>query len=143
MARFLSKLRVEHAENKDGRDDWTLTAALGYLSDLADPGYPGSGYLLEIWAPEGFTTDFSSVPRLPLMYLLAGDSAHAPSVIHDYLYRMWPYRDAGSRKLADAVFLEAMKVVGESAWRRWLMWGAVRIGGYWTWKRPGSYKGGT
>jgi len=35
----------------------------------------------------GLETDFASVPRLPLAYLIAGNTAHKAAVIHDYLYR--------------------------------------------------------
>jgi len=38
-----------------------------------------------------------------------------------------------TRAQADAVLDEAMTVTGEPAWRRWLMWSAVRVAGGWAW----------
>ncbi len=71
--------------------------------------------------PEGFETDFASVPRLPLAYLLTGDTAHAAAVVHDYLVDTHPWRRAAE------VFREAMVAEGVPAWRRWFMYWAVRL----------------
>jgi len=111
---FETKLRVEKTNGR-----WTLLAPLVYVTEGGE----------RITVPEGFVTDFASVPRLPLMYLIAGDTAHAAAVIHDYLYRT---RDR-SRAEADAIFLEAMKASWEPFLRRWIMYLAVRAGGAWTW----------
>ena len=78
-----------------------------------------------VTVPAGFVTDFASVPRVPVAYLLTGDAAHAPAVIHDYLYGS-PRR---KRSVCDAVFLEAMEDIGVAWWRRYLMWAAVRVFG--------------
>jgi hypothetical protein len=117
-AGFLSPLQVEHDE---ATEEWVLLASLVYRSEVARD---------YTHVPAGFRTDFSSVPRLPLAYLVAGDTAHAPSVVHDYLYR----NKIGTRKMADAVFYEAMIAVGEPKWRAWLMWSAVRAAGWATWR---------
>jgi hypothetical protein len=47
------------------------------------------------------------------------------AVVHDYLY------SAGlvPRDMADAVLREASQATGVPAWRRWLMWAGVRLGG--------------
>lgn len=74
--------------------------------------------------PTGFETDFASVPRLPLAYLLAGDTAHRSAVLHDYLYATQV-----GKKYADKIFLAAMKAEGISSWRRYLMYGAVKFFG--------------
>jgi hypothetical protein len=115
MSKFLTKLRIEKAdESDDGK--WRLTEPLFYESDIAKQ---------TIVVPAGFETDFASVPRLPFVFLLAGDCADEAAVIHDYLYssRMLP------RATADAVLREASEVMGVPAWRRWMMWAGVRIGG--------------
>lgn len=75
--------------------------------------------------PAGFKTDFASVPRLPFIYGLAGDCAHASAVIHDYLHRGFMRHVTHAE--AASVFREAMKAEGVPAWRRNLMWLAVRI----------------
>lgn len=97
--------------------------------------------------PEAFETDLASVPRLPLMYLLCGNTADEAAVIHDYLYTT----GLVPRAQADAVFAEAIGVIqrdkqeaakaaGVPSWRRALtgaadtarrgaMWLGVRLGG--------------
>lgn len=98
-----------------GRARWRL------LNDLA--------YNSELWGlivvDAGFETDFASVPRAPLTYWLAGDTAHASAVVHDYLCRqLYPSRRITWRQAAD-IFREAMRYEFVPAWRRTLMYWAV------------------
>lgn len=117
MAKFLSELDARCiADNK-----WTLISPLLYQSDIAG----------KIEVPALFITDFASVPRLPLAYLAAGGTAHKAAVIHDWLY----WANGCTRKQADEVFLEAMKVTGIPLWRRKLMYWAVRIGAGSVWDK--------
>jgi hypothetical protein len=113
---FLTHLRVEKLD--DGR--WMTTAPLVYES---------ARYANLFTVPAEFVTDMASVPRLPLAYLLAGDTAHAPAVLHDYLYQTQPV----GQEAADGLFLEAMADDGVPWWRRRGMWLAVRVGGGWAW----------
>jgi hypothetical protein len=116
---FMTTLRAE----KVGDGCWTLLEPLVYRSLLTGKTYT---------VPAGFTTDFASVPRLPLVFLLAGDTAHTAAVVHDYLYRTgyeW-------RAVADEVFKEAMEAEDVPGWQRWLMYAGVRVGGW------SAYKGG-
>lgn len=99
---------------------WRLTARLEY----EDERY-------HVMVPAGFETDFASVPRLPLAYLLAGDTAHEAAVIHDYLYRT----NGISRSEIDALFYTVILETGEPLWRAWLMWCGVRVGAWRTWNR--------
>lgn len=113
---FLNKLKVEKIDN----DRWKLVANLKYQTH--------DGELIIV--PKGFITNFASVPRIPLAFLLAGDVADAPSVIHDYLYsRKVAATHYYTRADADRIFREAMEDDGIWLWRRWLMWTGVRIGG--------------
>lgn len=107
---------------------WQTLALLGYRSVLADR---------EFWIAPGFITDLASVPRLPFVYLLTGDRAPGPAVLHDYFYQHPGWDD---RALADGIFHEAMGVEqpdlgfsAESAWVRSLMWSGVRVGGWVAW----------
>jgi hypothetical protein len=76
--------------------------------------------------PEGFVTDFASIPRF-LWFMVPPFGRHAPAaVIHDYLYASG---QPGARRYADFLFREAMKESGVPAWRRNLMYMAVRLGG--------------
>ena len=112
MAMFTTSLITERISDKKVR----LVAPLVYLSDIAG----------RIEVPIGFETDLASVPRLPLTFAVAGDTAHEAAVVHDYLYS----EKKISRSKADAVFEEAMNVLGISWWKRKLMWSAVRAFGW-------------
>lgn len=119
MSAFLTKLKAElvndHDPKQDGRPTWRLLAPFQYQSDLLGK---------TITVPEGFVTDFASVPRLPLTWYLAGGEADQAATIHDFLYHSDVPRDT-----ADAVFREAMAVDGQPAWRRNGMWAMVRLFG--------------
>lgn len=113
MATF-SELKVEKAEG----DRWELTAPFVYDDKW-----------IRVEVPTGFLTDFASVPRLPVAYLLTGNTAHRAAVIHDYLYAT----GLTPRAEADKVFRRAMKAAGVPGWRRWMMYWAVRLGGGGIW----------
>ncbi|MFM0503990.1 DUF1353 domain-containing protein [Paraburkholderia caffeinilytica] len=118
MSAFLSDLQVELVSDatNSGRGTWRLTAPLVYQSDVAKRTFT---------VPAGFETDFASVPRVALAFMLCGDSAHAASAVHDALYTYhWV-----PRSVADAVLREAALVSGVPAWRAFLLWSGVRIGG--------------
>jgi hypothetical protein len=115
MSCFLSPCVLQVADDQDD-GKWILTADLVYQSDVAKRTFT---------VPAGFQTDLASVPRLPLVFLLAGDCAREAAVVHDYLYST----HLVPRDVADAVLREASEVTGVPAWRRWLMWAGVRVGG--------------
>lgn len=115
MSRFLNRPQLEAASDFDD-GWWVLMAALVYESDDAQR---------TITVPAGFRTDLASVPRMPVIYWLVGNTSSAAAVVHDYLYTS----GLVSRALADAVLREASMVTGVARWRRWLMWAGVRIGG--------------
>ena len=121
MSSFLTELQVELANPKldDGR--WKLTAPLIYSSSLANQVFT---------VPKGFVTDFASVPRLPIVFALFGDTSHEAATVHDWLYSTKPV----NRKVADAILREASKASGIPAWRRWPMWLGVRLFGGSFWK---------
>lgn len=84
-----------------------------------------------ITVPAGFITDFASVPwGLWNLFPPFGQYAR-PAIVHDFLYSVGgqiPGR-CYTRKQADSIFKEALSVVGIPAWRRELMYRAVRLGG--------------
>jgi hypothetical protein len=71
--------------------------------------------------PPDFETDFASVPRVPLAYWFAGNTAHKAAVLHDYLYSI-----GYDKTRADDIFLAVMEAEGVSWWRRRLMYRAVK-----------------
>jgi hypothetical protein len=129
VSKFLSALRVEQTSDtaNDGRGEWKLTAPLLYKSDLT-----GDVYIV----PVGFSTDFASVPRVPIAFLLCGDTASRPATLHDYLYTAvngkHPVPD---RATADALLREAATAEGVPAWRVWMLWAGVRVGGASHWSK--------
>jgi hypothetical protein len=117
MSYFRSQLiasKISEASSY-GRAMWRLQYDLEFYSDLYGP----------ITVPAGFLTDFSSVPRIPLAFWLAGDTAHASAVVHDYLVRVEYDRDEIDWRTAADVFSEAMRAEGVPAWRRAIMHWAV------------------
>lgn len=112
MNRFQNPLR---AELQPDRKTWRLLAPFSYL----DPDHG----LIEV--PAGFTTDFASVPRLPLTFALLGQYGHAAAVLHDCLYSS----GNRSREAADRVFFNALRSSGIARWRAYAMWLGVRVGG--------------
>lgn len=120
MAKFLTELKARCLTDKI----WVLDEDLVYQSDLVG----------KITAPKGFYTDFASVPRVPIAYMLFGDRAHHESVIHDLGYRI-DASPAMTRKQVDQVFLEAMRERGKSWATRYTMYWAVRLGAGSSWHR--------
>ena len=83
-----------------------------------------------ITVPEGFVTDFASVPK-GLWNIFPPDGIYSQAaVLHDYLYQKKIY----SRKKSDQIFLEAMEVLGVSLWKRRIMYRALRMFGWYAWK---------
>jgi hypothetical protein len=94
-----------------------LLAPLAYDSDLLQR---------RITVPKDFRTDFASVPRLPLAYMVVGGKGARAAVVHDFLY------SGGlevTRAQADAVFREALAASGYGRIVRGLMYAGVRVGG--------------
>ena len=115
MSKFLTEMDVRCID--DGA--WILVSDRCYESDL----------LGLITVPAGFQTDFASVPRVPVFYMMFGDRAHRESVLHDFLYRLDAVPPA-TRSQADDVFLEAMKERGKGFFVRRIMYWGVRVGGW-------------
>lgn len=92
-------------------------------------GTEESGFAIVI--PRGFATDFASIPRLfQVAFPPYHDDYGKAAVVHDYLYRT---QSLATRVVADAIFREAMAVLGCPAWKRLLLYYAVRLGGWAPW----------
>lgn len=115
---FLTPLDVELVVGSDSH--WMITSPFSYRSDFL-------GRVITV--PVGFITDFASIPRLPFMFMLMGDTAHEPAVIHDYLY----YTGEVSRADADHVLHEAAGVAGLNSPETALLYLGVRVGGWMAW----------
>ena len=108
--KFLTTLDVRYIDGKV----WQLLAPL--LVTTGDS---------VIRVPDGFITDFASVPRIPLAFWLFGNVGHRAAVVHDYLY----VTAQVSRKQADEILRELLREEGAGSIRANLMYLGVRIGG--------------
>lgn len=112
------------------KDEWTLLEPFEYICKNT-----------QVVAPEGFWTDFASVPRLPVIYLLVGNTGHEAAVIHDYLYRK-DAQPAMSKADADGLFYRALLEMGLSFIHARMMYRGVQIGGESSYhKRYVAYRG--
>lgn len=154
-ARITGAFRVEEAgQSRGGRACVRLLEPLEYR--VGDADSPET-----ITVPSGFETDFASIPwGLWNLFPPLGPWAR-PAIIHDFLYatkgngwygppgvrgrRRWitgPIRadftaPVYTRAEADAVFREALAIpeLKIPAWRREVMYRAVRLGGAGGWGR--------
>ncbi|MBM2915564.1 DUF1353 domain-containing protein, partial [Escherichia coli] len=78
-----------------------------------------------ISVPAGYVTDLASVPRLLWSVFPPHGRYAKAAIIHDWLYD----NALRTKKEADRIFLDAMKVLKVPAWRRSLMYFAVRLFG--------------
>jgi len=125
MPRYLTPLDVRLY----GPGRWILLAPFSFESDVL-------GRVLTV--PKDFVTDFASVPRLPVAYLVAGNRFPGPATLHDYLYQHPEWKD---RSGADSVLYEACGVsapefgiFAEPGWVKTLAWMGVRVGGWAAWR---------
>jgi hypothetical protein len=81
---------------------------------------------IKIKVPAGFVTDYASIPWLLTPIFHPRGRYNRAAVVHDYLYKT----GAVSRAVADAIFLEAMQILGVGFCRRYLMYWAVRRFGW-------------
>lgn len=119
MSRFLDELELGLVADVWPRPIYQLLAQFRYESDIL-------GFIV---VPLGFHTDLASVPRIPVVFDICGDTSTMASVVHDYLYAHHPC----TRAQADAVLREASIVSGVPKWKAWLMWAGVRVGGRSPW----------
>ncbi len=115
--------KAKYSPLPDGRH-WTVDPP-GFDYEI---GKEGSGKKIHI--PEGFKTDFASVPRIFWSYIPPWGKYGPASVLHDFLYMRQLY----SRGKSDKIFLEAMKVLKVSWIKRRLIYGGVRMGGWVAWR---------
>lgn len=111
---FITHLKVELINNEGKK--WRL------LSDLI---YEDTKHGIII-VPEGFETDFASVPRIPVVFELVGDRGHAAATLHDWLY----HNGTLKRKEADAVLMQALRDTNVGKPRSVLMYAGVRAFGW-------------
>jgi hypothetical protein len=124
----LAELKIAAGADSTGLTDsewetWVLeSAATGIFH------WQGTDYFVEV--PEGFLTDFASIPFFARWWQRGSvGSQRIAAYFHDYMYSG---TDRFSRREADAAFYQAMKAVdGSKGWfKRGAMWAALRVGGF-------------
>lgn len=119
MSNFTRSLKVSPLA--DGLN-WVLLDSFCY--DMGEE-------LIEV--EKGFITDFASIPRFLWMILPKWGKYGNAAVVHDYIY----WNHSHSRKEADDIMMEAMKVLEVPAWKIWAIYWAVRLFGGLAWKANG------
>jgi hypothetical protein len=120
MSRFTNMLIV--SPYADGKT-WYLRRTFAY-----DVGEEGSDETIMV--PQGFTTDFASIPRIFWTILPRWGKYGNAAVIHDFLY----YQQKYNRKEADTIFREAMGVLEVPVWQQFFIYWAVRGFGLFAWR---------
>ena len=80
--------------------------------------------------PVGLVTDFASIPRALRIFFSSGAILSRSALVHDWLY----LSRSVSRKKADTIFFELLKIEGVDIATRYLFYWAVRLcgAGYYT-----------
>lgn len=78
-----------------------------------------------ITVPAGTVTDFASVPRLPLVFVVTGCIGQKAATLHDWLYSQGRF----PRAWCDQVLRDALAAEGVGWFRRQAMYLAVRAAG--------------
>lgn len=100
---------------------WMLVRSLEYR--LKD-----SDYVVSV--PEGFVTDFASVPRIAWMFMSPYDRHGRAAIVHDWLY----WSQGCTREQADKIMLLGMIETKVSTVGRLSIYSALRIAGESAWK---------
>lgn len=88
--------------------------------------YHATTEIFEVPAQE--RTDFASVPRVFVWFVPRYGRYTKAAILHDYLCSVAVPAGRISRIDADGIFRQAMRELGVSFLRRWIMWAAVRLG---------------
>ena len=144
MSRFGGKLVLVLLDTRrqpsirSGRSLWGLQRELTYQT--------GATATEVITVPAGFVTDLASIPRVVWSFFPPDGPWVKGAVVHDFLYftqgtgdwygrhgitREKPY----SRAESDHILREAMADRGIGAWAQFVIWSAVRLGGWMGWAR--------
>jgi len=125
---------IEYPEVKQiDSNVWKLTKDLKVYVEFTNS-------IIEV--PEGFTTDFASIPRVLWGILPPFGKYTSAAVIHDYLYKnptlLHPkiLREMDlTRHECDAIFEELLIKSTCKKWKRIAMYWGVVLGGWWAWRK--------
>lgn len=115
---YKSDLYVEMLEqqSRSGRQLWRLTEDLIYYSERFKKDYI---------VRKGYITDFITLRRYPIVYMLIAEAAHRPPVTHDGCYDL----RLCSKADADLIFYDALLEEGVGKIKANAMYYAVKFFG--------------
>lgn len=87
-----------------------------------------------VTVPEGFITDFASIPRIFWSILAPTGLYTKAAVVHDFLYSKENKSDF-ERKFCDRMFLEGMRALNVGRITRYTMYLGVRCFGFFRFKK--------
>lgn len=92
--------------------------------------------------PRYFKSDGASVPRFfwRLVFPSSDTTALRAAFAHDYIYRTQPKE--WTQEEADKMFFDLLIVDGMVRWRAWLAYIALRLFGWFAWKKNAAAKEG-
>lgn len=121
-ATFTQFLAIEKL-NTGAKPLWRVTRDLVYTSAMLDA---------PLVVPEGFLTDFGSIPRPLRALVLTYGWGHEAAVLHDLLYTTHRF----PRLIADCLLREALLAQGCPRALSQFLFVALRVSGAGTWKAP-------
>lgn len=90
---------------------------------------------VKITIPVGFITDGASIPKIMFIRRFIGShwsgNYGKAAVLHDFGY----FSQIRTRKEVDRIFLEGMKILGVSRWKRGTMYNAIRLFAWIHWNK--------
>ena len=96
-------------------NEWTVVGKLVYR---------GKKDTFEV--PDGFPTDFATVPRVVVWLIPRFGRYTLPAVLHDWLCTEGIRQGKVNSREADGIFRRSMRELDVPVARRWLMWTGVR-----------------
>jgi hypothetical protein len=117
------KVKVEEVDD----NNWRLLEGFDYRGNVET-----------FHVPAGQATDFASVPRVFAWFMPRYGRYTKAAILHDYLWRELAAHGELRYVDADGIFRRAMRELDVPFLRRWILWGAVRIGAL---VKPGGRRG--
>lgn len=124
MSHFIGDPVLRPIGWRNGRRWWRTTQRYGFHSSLYDR---------TDWVEEGFETDLGSVPS-PTHLWIPRDLAPWEWVLHDLNYSLRGDPEM-TRLMADRIMLEGLTINGHGPITRGVIYNAVRLGGWRTWRK--------
>jgi len=110
---------------------WFLTKPIGWK-----PDHPDQTSYSAVNVPQGFVTDFASVPRVFWSLLPPDGNYIYPAIVHDYMY----WNQERPREEADEIFRIGMEEFRVSRVERFAIYNAVKKFGAGAWEENAELK---